>query len=170
MTNIRITTIQDLYIGKLQEFLSGEVQLTAFLFWLSQMAPGAVLKSAFLRWSDETRAHSDQLQSVLQNYGADPISRTDQTILTLAEESLRMLEMAENNELREVILITSVRKFEHYDIAVYDSAVALAGQLALRADQRRLWRSVNEPADHRGPFEVPYVNYHSRQPFFLLKS
>jgi ferritin-like metal-binding protein YciE len=138
MAIMTIPTVQDLYIAKLQELVSGEVQLTAFLAWLSEMAPSAVLKSAFLRWGKETRAHGDQLQSVLQNYGADPISRSDQTIRTLAVESVKMLEMAESNELREVILIASVRKFEHYYIAAYDSAAALAGQLGLRADQQVL--------------------------------
>jgi len=41
-------------------------------------------------------------------------------------------------------LIASAQKLEHYEIAAYGSAAALAGQLELRDDQHLLHESLDE--------------------------
>ena len=45
---------------------------------------------------------------------------------------------------RDAGLIASAQKIEHYEIAAYGTAAALAGQLDLREDQRMLHGSLEE--------------------------
>jgi ferritin-like metal-binding protein YciE len=46
--------------------------------------------------------------------------------------------------LRDAGLIASVQRIQHYEIAGYGTACALAGQLDLRDDQRALHASLDE--------------------------
>jgi ferritin-like metal-binding protein YciE len=55
-----------------------------------------------------------------------------------------MLAMLQGDELRDAGLIASAQKLEHYEIAAYGTAAALAGQLDLRDDQRLLHASLEE--------------------------
>jgi ferritin-like metal-binding protein YciE len=50
----------------------------------------------------------------------------------------------EGDDLRDAGLIASAQKLEHYEIAAYGTAAALAGQLDLRDDQRMLHDSLEE--------------------------
>ena len=53
-------------------------------------------------------------------------------------------EIVEGNELRDAALIASAQKLEHYEIAAYGTAAALAGQLNLRDDQKALHQTLEE--------------------------
>ena len=52
--------------------------------------------------------------------------------------------MLNDNKLRDAGLIASAQKLEHYEIAAYGTAAALAGQLDLREDQQTLHESLEE--------------------------
>jgi ferritin-like metal-binding protein YciE len=55
-----------------------------------------------------------------------------------------MIEMLKGNELRDAGLIASAQRLEHYEIAAYGTAAALADQLDLPADQKTLHRSLED--------------------------
>ena len=62
----------------------------------------------------------------------------------LINETEKMLSLLEGDDLRDAGLIASAQKLEHYEIAAYGTAAALAGQLELRDDQRMLHDSLEE--------------------------
>ena len=62
----------------------------------------------------------------------------------LVNETKKMLALLERDDLRDAGLIASAQKLEHYEIAAYGTAAALAGQLGLRDDQRMLHDSLEE--------------------------
>jgi ferritin-like metal-binding protein YciE len=62
----------------------------------------------------------------------------------LVREMDKMISILLGNELRDAGLIASVQKLEHYEIAAYGTAAALAGQLGLRDDQHVLRQSLEE--------------------------
>jgi ferritin-like metal-binding protein YciE len=66
----------------------------------------------------------------------------------LLKETEKMLTMLKGNDLRDAGLIASAQKLEHYEIAAYGTAAALAGQLDLCDDQQmctRVWRKRGTP-------------------------
>jgi ferritin-like metal-binding protein YciE len=62
----------------------------------------------------------------------------------LIKETDKILTMVKGNELRDAGLIASAQKLEHYEIAAYGTAAALAGQLGMRDDQEMLHKSLEE--------------------------
>jgi ferritin-like metal-binding protein YciE len=55
-----------------------------------------------------------------------------------------MASMVKGNGLRDAAIIASAQKVEHYEIAAYGTAAALAGQLDLRDDQQTLFQILGE--------------------------
>jgi ferritin-like metal-binding protein YciE len=55
-----------------------------------------------------------------------------------------MITILKSDDLRDAGIIASAQKLEHYEIAAYGTAAALAGQLDLRDEQKMLHLSLEE--------------------------
>jgi ferritin-like metal-binding protein YciE len=86
----------------------------------------------------------DRVRSLLQNHGADGQMHTDQSMQALIAEAEKMAGILQGNDLPDAGLIASAQKLEHYEMAAYGSAAALAGQLNLREDQKQLHAILQE--------------------------
>jgi ferritin-like metal-binding protein YciE len=140
---MHIASFKDMYIAELQELCNAETQLTELLPGMAQIASNAGLKSALTNHWQETKSHKDRLESLLRKHGADPKAHIDQAMQALVNESQKMASMVAG-PLRDAVLIASAQKLEHYEIAAYGTAAALAGQLNLREDQRILHETLDE--------------------------
>lgn len=141
---MQIASFKDLYISELQELVSVEDQLEETLLRVAAIASNPSLKSALMHHREQTQLQKERLVSILQREGADPMAHTDQAMQALISETQKMVAMLEGEDLRDAGLIASVQKLEHYEIAAYGTAAALAGQLELRDDQRTLHESLVE--------------------------
>jgi ferritin-like metal-binding protein YciE len=141
---MQITNFKDMYIAELQELLSLEGQLADALSRMAEVASHPSLKNALMHHREETQVQRKRLESILQKHGANARAHTDQAMQALVKETDKMLAMLKGNDLRDAGLIASAQKLEHYEIAAYGTAAALAGQLDLRDDQRMLHESLEE--------------------------
>jgi ferritin-like metal-binding protein YciE len=141
---MEISNFKDMYLAELQELVSVEEQLTDALLRMAAAASHPALKDALVDHHAETAAQKERLVSILQKHGANPTAHTDQAMQALVNETKKMLTMLKGDDLRDAGLIASVQKLEHYEIAAYGSAAALAGQLELRDDQNMLYQSLEE--------------------------
>jgi ferritin-like metal-binding protein YciE len=140
---MQIKTFKDMYIAELQELVRMENQLDIALKRMAEATSHPALKRELLRHRGETKEQAKRLQSILQNHGAKLRAHTDQAMEALLNETEKMLALLEG-DLRDAGLIASAQKLEHYEIAAYGTAAALAGQLELRDDQRMLHDSLEE--------------------------
>jgi ferritin-like metal-binding protein YciE len=62
----------------------------------------------------------------------------------LISEAEKMTALVNSADLRDAAIIASAQKIEHYEIAAYGTAAALAGQLDLRDDQLILHQILGE--------------------------
>lgn len=141
---MKIATYKDLYIAELQELANVEEQLGELLLEMAEVASSKPLKEALANQREETLVQQERLASILQKHHANAKAHTDQAMQALVTEARKMLEMVEGKDLRDAAAIESAQKIEHYEIAAYGSAAALAGQMNLREDQRTLHRSLEE--------------------------
>ena len=141
---MEITNFKDMYLSELQELASVESQLADSLLHMAEVASHPALKNALLHHREETQVQKDRLESILQKHGANPKAHTDQAMQALLKETGKMLTMLKGNDLRDAGLIASAQKVDHYEIAAYGTAAALAGQLDLRDDQQMLHMSLEE--------------------------
>ncbi len=141
---MKISSFKDMYIAELQELANLEGQLTESLLRMAQMASNQRLKDALIHHREETQVQKDRLESILQKHGANPRAHTDQAMQALLGETEKMLTILQGKDLRDTGLIASAQKVEHYEIAAYGTAAALAGQLDLRDDQQVLHQSLEQ--------------------------
>ncbi|MCA6126255.1 DUF892 family protein [Bradyrhizobium sp. WSM 1704] len=141
---MKITSFKDMYIAELQELVSVESQLATALSRMAEVASHPSLKDAFGRHQRETIVQCERLKSLLRMHNADPDEHTDQAMQALVHETAKMVSLLPDDNLRDAGLIASAQKLEHYEIAAYGSAAALAGQLELRDDQRMLHDTLDE--------------------------
>lgn len=141
---MQITTFKDMYIAELQELASLESQLGEALLQLAGVASHPSLKEALTHHREQTLVQAQRLGSMLKNHGANPRAHTDQAMQALIGETQKMTEMVKGADLRDSAIIASAQKVEHYEIASYGSAAAMAGQLGLRDDQQVLHQTLEE--------------------------
>jgi ferritin-like metal-binding protein YciE len=141
---MEITTFKDMYLAELQELVSVEEQLTEALLRMAQMASHPALKDILLRHREETQTQKMRLEAILRKHGADTRAHTDQAMQALVRETEKMLSILKGDDLRDAGLIASAQKLEHYEIAAYGTAAALAGQSGLRDEQQLLHESLEE--------------------------
>jgi ferritin-like metal-binding protein YciE len=141
---MQINNLNDMYVAELQELFSMEGQLAEALHGMAEVASHPSLKSALSHHGDGTQVQQQRLESILRKHGANPWAHTDRAMQTLLTETAKMLSMLNDNNLRDAGLIASTQKLEHYEIAAYGTAAALAGQLDLRDEQRMLHKSLEE--------------------------
>jgi ferritin-like metal-binding protein YciE len=132
---MEISNFKDMYIAELQELVSVEDQLAEALLRMAAAASHPALKDALVDHHAETALQKERLVGILRKHGADPTAHVDQAMQGLIRETRKMLGMLVGDDLRDAGLIASAQKLEHYEIAAYGSAAALAGQLELREDQ-----------------------------------
>jgi ferritin-like metal-binding protein YciE len=141
---MQISSFKDMYIAELQELANMEAQLTESLLRMANVASHPALKHALMHHREQTQVQSERLHSLLQKHGAERKTHTDQAMEGLVHETEKMLGILKGNELRDAGLIASAQKLEHYEMAAYGTAAALAGQLDFRDDQRMLHESFEE--------------------------
>lgn len=141
---MQITTFKDMYIAELQELANMEKQLGEALLLMSKVAAHPSVKEALQHHREQTRIQMERLETMLRNHGSSAYVHTDQAVQALVAETEKMLKLVKGNDLRDAALIASAQKLEHYEIAAYGTAAALAGQLELRDDQRMLHDSLDE--------------------------
>jgi len=141
---VQISSFKDMYIAELQELMSLEGQLAAVLLRIAKMASHPSLRKALTRHLGQTQFQNRRLEALLKEHGANPRAHTDQAMEALVNETGKMMTMVKGNSLRDAALIASVQKIQHYEIAAYGTAAALAGQLDLRDDQHLLHESLEE--------------------------
>jgi ferritin-like metal-binding protein YciE len=141
---MEIDTYKDLYIAELQELANFEEQLGELLLEMAEVASNKPLKDALAGRREETLVQQERLVSILTKHRANAKAHTDQAMQALVNETRKMLEMVKGKDLRDAAAIASLQKIEHYEIAAYGSAAALAGQMDLREDQRTLHGCLEE--------------------------
>jgi ferritin-like metal-binding protein YciE len=141
---MEISHFKDMYLAELQELVSVEDQLAEALLRMAAAASHPALKDALVDHHAETITQRDRLVAILHQHGADPAAHVDQAMQALIRETRKVLGMLQGDDLRDAGLIASAQRLEHYEIAAYGSAAALAGQLDLRNDQAILHASLEE--------------------------
>jgi ferritin-like metal-binding protein YciE len=141
---MEISTFKDMFLAELQELADVETQLADALLRMAGAASHPALKRLLIHHRAETETQGARVTTILAKHGADSDAHIDQGMQALIVETKKMLTMLKPDDLRDAGLIASAQKIEHYEIAAYGTAAALAGQLNLRDEQKMLHLSLEE--------------------------
>lgn len=110
----------------LKDLYSAEKQLTAALPKMAKAATNETLREAFLSHLEETKGHMARLEKAAQLIDVKPSGKKCKAMEGLLEEGKEVLEFKQHSAVIDALLIGAAQRVEHYEIAAYGTARALA--------------------------------------------
>ena len=122
-------SLREVLIDELRDLYSAENQLVKALPKVAKGAESANLKQIFLTHLDETKGQVERLKQVFELLGKKPTGKHCSGMEGAIEEVKEALEEDEEGALFDVGLIGGAVRVEHYEIAGYSAAIAIAKTL-----------------------------------------
>ncbi len=121
-----LNSLEDLLIEKLQDIHSAEEQLVEALPEMARAASHPHLQRALQKHSEQTHVHVQRLEKVMMSLDARPAGKRSKAMNSLIEEGEEFFKKAGKDSVKDIALICSAQKVEHFEISAYGSARALA--------------------------------------------
>jgi Mn-containing catalase len=123
--------LQELLTEELKDLLSAENQLVKALPKMAKAAKDAELKQAFEEHLEQTKGHVERLKQIFDLMEAKPRAKACKGMAGLVEEGQEVI--TEGKDMEEapadLALIGAAQRVEHYEIAAYGTARAIAEQM-----------------------------------------
>jgi ferritin-like metal-binding protein YciE len=139
-----IKTTRELLVDELRDIYHAEKQLVRALPKMAKAAKSAKLRQAFEQHLDETKGQVERLEQVFEQMDTRSSGKRCEAMEGLIEEAKEMMEEIKTREVLDCALIMGAQKVEHYEIAAYGSACALAEALGQNNIKQLLEETLNE--------------------------
>jgi ferritin-like metal-binding protein YciE len=124
-----LKNLRELYINQLQMLLSAEEQIAIASLDMIERATDRELRSTLVAHKEETEKQVQRLEQVLTAATGSAKRIKCKAVQALIEESQDMFLDAQNDAVRDVVLITSGQRIEHFEIAAYGAVRRFAEML-----------------------------------------
>ena len=127
--NMKLDTLEQLYINELRDLYSAENQLLKALPKMAKGASSPELKDAFEKHLEQTKGHIERLEQIFQQLDENPKGKTCHGMKGLIEEGSEILKEDGEDSVLDAGIIVAAQKVEHYEIASYGSVRTFANLL-----------------------------------------
>ena len=142
---MELNSLSDVLVEELGELHSAEQQLVEALPKMASAAHSYELREAFESHLKETRSHVERLEQAFADMGIRfAPSKTCQAMLGLLQDSDDIINATGDSVAIDAALIGAAQRVEHYEIACYGTARALAGELGLDTTSSLLDQTLDE--------------------------
>jgi ferritin-like metal-binding protein YciE len=138
---------EDVYQEQIKDLYDAEKQIVEALPKLIVQSSSAELAGCLRMHLDETREQVVRLDSILERMGVEPGSRKCEGMRGLLNEGEKSISKLKKSVVLDVALIAAARKVEHYEIASYGTACALAEMLGQEEALSLLQQTLDEESD-----------------------
>jgi ferritin-like metal-binding protein YciE len=114
---------------QLRDLYSAESQLVKALPKMAKAASSESLREAFEGHLEETRGHVERLQQIAEMLEFKPGGKKCKAMEGLIEEGKEVLDEDGEESVIDLALIAAAQRVEHYEIAAYGTARAMAEKL-----------------------------------------
>jgi len=123
--------IQDVLVDSLRDLLHAEGQLVKALPKMAKASHSDLLRLAFEKHLEETRGQVERLKEAFELLAVDAKPKPCKGMAGLLEEGAEVIEAGDDSDdlAADLAVIGAAQKVEHYEIAAYGTARALAGQI-----------------------------------------
>jgi ferritin-like metal-binding protein YciE len=129
---VEFNSLTDVLIEELGDLYSSEQQLLATLPTLAAAAHSYDLREIFETHTEETRDHLERLEVSFSEMGVRfAPTRTSRAMQGLLADSVDIANSGGDPVALDAALIGAAQRIEQYEIALYGTARALAGELGL---------------------------------------
>lgn len=126
---MKLKTLQDLFIHELKDLYSAETQLVKALPKMAKAASHDELRAAFEEHLEETKGQVERLEQIAEMCETKLTGHKCKAMEGLIAEGADMIAEDAEDTVRDAGLIGAAQRVEHYEMAGYGTAKALAKQL-----------------------------------------
>ncbi len=137
-------TLQDLLVEELKDLYSAEKQIVKAMPKIIRGVTTADLKAAITEHLEITKKQVTRLEEVFGHLDQKPKAKHCKGMEGLLAEGSEALEEEEAGPLRDLQLIGAAQRVEHYEVAAYGTARAIAEQLGLDEAVELLGQTLEE--------------------------
>ena len=141
---MRLNSLTDVLVEELGDLYSAEQQLVEALPKLAAAAHSEELRDAFQAHLGETRTHVERIEQCFADMGMKLPDETCEAMQGLIREGDEIIDAAGDPAAIDAALIGAAQRVEHYEIAAYGTARALAGELDLQPVRSLLDQTLEE--------------------------
>jgi ferritin-like metal-binding protein YciE len=139
--------LKELLLEELKDLYSAEKQIVKALPKIIKGAASADLKAAIQEHLEVTKGQVTRLEEVFSHLEQKPKAKHCKGMEGLLAEGAECLEDEEAGSLRDLQLIGAAQRVEHYEVAAYGTAKALAGKLGSSEVAELLNETLGEEGD-----------------------
>jgi ferritin-like metal-binding protein YciE len=136
--------LQQMLVEELRDIYDAEKQLVKALPKLTKALTNAELKEAFTQHLEVTRNQVARAEQLFELLGERAKSKPCRAMKGLVEEAQEHVQEHERGELLDQILIGAAQKVEHYEIAAYGTARAIAKSIGNKEAVNLLQETLRE--------------------------
>ena len=145
--SLKFQSLRDLLISELRDLYSAETQLLDAIPNMARATSAPDLRRAFMDHLDQTRVHVERLEEIFELLGEKPGGETCDAMKGLIKEGAKHAHAGGSDEVRDAGLIGAAQRIEHYEIAAYGTARALASRLGEVMAAEILHETLDEESD-----------------------
>jgi ferritin-like metal-binding protein YciE len=144
---LKLASLRDLLIEELRDLYNAETQLVDALPKMAEAASSHELKSAFEHHLEETRRQVSRLASIFKQIDEESSGETCEAMKGLVKEGEIFIKAEGDPDVRDAGLIGAAQRVEHYEMAGYGTACALARRLGDNQMAEILQQTLNEEGE-----------------------
>jgi ferritin-like metal-binding protein YciE len=141
---MKLNSLDALFQQELKDLYSAENQLVKALPKMAKAASNADLKAGFEEHLEQTKGHVERLTKIGKELGITLSGHKCKAMEGLVEEGAEMIGEDGEPAIKDAGLIGAAQRVEHYEIAGYGTAIALAKQLGHEDAAELLEETLNE--------------------------
>jgi ferritin-like metal-binding protein YciE len=122
-------SLRDVLVDELRDLYSAENQLVKALPKMAKGSTSEDLKNLFTSHLEQTNGHVDRLKQVFGQLDEKPTGEFCKGMEGLVAEGKEQLENDDEGALKDIAIVGAALRVEHYEIAGYTAAIAIARQL-----------------------------------------
>jgi ferritin-like metal-binding protein YciE len=140
----KLASIEDVLADQLGDLRSAEQQITEALPKLVKAASSDNLRTAFEDHLKETKGHLERLNQIISEVQFEVPEEHCEGMEGLLKEGDETVSADGEPDAKDAALIAAAQRVEHYEIAAYGTARALADQLGLSSASDLLSQTLDE--------------------------
>jgi ferritin-like metal-binding protein YciE len=139
-----VKSVNDLLLEELRDIYHAEKQLVKALPKMAKKAKSDQLRQAIEEHLEETKGQVERLEQAFQKMEVPTRGKRCEAMEGLIAEAEEVMEEIATPEVLDAAMIAAAQKVEHYEIASYGSARALAQALGHNEVARLLEQTLDE--------------------------
>jgi ferritin-like metal-binding protein YciE len=140
-------SLRDVLVDELRDLYSAENQLVKALPKMAKGSENPEVKALFTQHLEQTKGQVDRLKQVFQQLEEKPTGEFCKGMEGLVAEGSEQLESEEEGAAKDICIAGAALRIEHYEIAGYTAAIAIAKTLGEREIVTMLTETLNEEAE-----------------------